>query len=94
MIKVEYYEVSDNYSEDGRSPYGDKVIGRFTKENSANLYAKGRGNYGSDARVTYRKFYIAIDTNEIHLIQEREKLDAALGKLTEEEKTLLGLKTT
>ena len=88
---VTYWEVSDNFSEDGRDPHGHKVIGCFSKQEVANQYAEGNGNYGHDARVQRKDLVIVDSIEELEKATKIAKIQAALSKLTEEEKELLGI---
>lgn len=90
MIFVDYYEVSDDFSEDGRSGQ-TKIIGRFSKEAVANEFAKGRGNYGHDAHVNHESFWVAETLGEINRIKDVDDRERALAKLTVREKKLLGI---
>jgi hypothetical protein len=56
MKSLIYYEVYDDYSEDGMGGdlcgrNRDKVIAKFTEISDAEEYAKGRGNWGQNAWV-------------------------------------------
>ena len=64
MIKVHYYEVWDDYSEDGR---GGRIgiIGRFINEADALTFAIGKGNYGENATVSEKEFIILESIKEI-----------------------------
>ena len=89
MKTITYYEVGDSYDVEGKGPF--QVIARFFSKSEANKYAKGRGNYSSDASVS-QKTIIIVDTAEQMEEYDREaKRQAALRKLTEEERELLGL---
>lgn len=88
--RVKWFEVWDNYSEDGRGGLV-KVIGRFTYESVAKDFAKGRGNYGGDALVDSVEMYIADSIESWQKECDDEKKVAALKKLTSEERKLLGV---
>jgi hypothetical protein len=89
MIELSYYEVYDVYSEDGRGPI--TIIGRFTNESDATGYAKGRGNYNSNARVKPASIAIVESLDEAEDFDKIKKRNAALAKLTPAERVLLGL---
>lgn len=87
---IEYYEISDVYSEDGRGP--SRVIARITDYSEALNYARGRGNYDGNANVSPAKMIIADTAADMEEYGVEEKRQSALAKLTETEKELLGLK--
>lgn len=88
--KVNYFEVYDNFSEDGRGN-DVRVIARFHDRYHAEQYAVGRGNYGHDAQIREVKFSIASYASEVEKAQLEDKKEAALAKLTYDERKLLGL---
>lgn len=74
----------------------------FSERQDADFYAKGRGYYGSTARVSRQ--YLIKDEGEWYLLdnalqiieldvmdEKSEKMKEALDKLTEEDKKVLGL---
>lgn len=69
MIIIKFYEVGDAYDAEGRGPY--QVIGRFANEKDAKDYAKKRGNYNTDAKVTKQEFVVAESLDE-HLQANKE----------------------
>jgi hypothetical protein len=87
---IEFYEVSDCFTEDGRGP--TTVIGRITDQGEANKYAYKRGNYGQDAHVRKVNLIIVDTANEMKEYDKQEKRQLALAKLTDEERVLLGIK--
>ena len=91
MLTIRYYEVSDNYSEDGRGINADKVIGNFTTPGVAEEYAKGKGNYGQDARVIPRTLILAEAIEDMKFFDKEQRREQALAKLTPEEIKLLGI---
>lgn len=89
--KISFYEVWDNFSEDGLGRNADKVIARFSTETSANIFAQNNGNYNQKAHVRKIEFCICDSINEIPKVRTEEKKLQALSKLTDEEKRILGL---
>lgn len=87
---IEYYEVGDAFDAEGKGPF--TVIARITDEREAHSYAMNKGNYGRDAIVRKVTFVIVDYAHEIDALKREEKRQAALNKLTEDEKELLGLK--
>lgn len=51
MKTITFYEVFDNYSEDGLGQNCEKVVGRFFSQEKAFIFAANKGNYGSRANV-------------------------------------------
>ena len=89
MQIVKYFEVHDVYSDDGYGP--TKVIGRFSNHDIANRYAKGRGNYNHDAKVTEVEVIICDNFKEIEEMENRKLRESALKKLTDAERKALGV---
>jgi len=89
MITLEYFEVADAYDAEGKGP--TEVIGRFTREGDAEAYARGRGNYGADARVIRKYLIISESLEESEDAKNERTRQAALAKLTDKEKRVLGL---
>lgn len=67
------------------------VIARFSNEMTAKAYARGRGNYGSDAHTRKVEFTICDTIEEVELCKKDDAKAKALAKLTPEERRLLGL---
>ena len=76
MKRIHYYEVWDDYSEDGRGGRIE-VIGRFSYKEDAEEFAKGRGNYGNNASVSEKEFAILENIKEVE-IEKDEKLKKRL----------------
>ena len=87
--KVEYFEVSDNFSEDGRSPLGWKTLGTFSSEAVAKEFAKGRGNWNHDASVERKVVYIADSIEDQEQADKDKVVRSGMDKLTEGEKEAL-----
>lgn len=104
VFEMSLYKVIGNEDEEGR---GKAIsLGYFMDEVSANRYAKGRGGFGSDARVeltpgrlafvqvTYLTGKVAyyLLGDEVTQARTKEEIKAeALKKLTPEERNALGL---
>lgn len=86
---IEYYQVADVLTEDGRG--SETVIGRFWDEKVANRFSIGRGNYGSDAKVRKVELVIADEQEDMDAYHVEEVRQKALKKLTEKERKALGL---
>lgn len=86
---IEFFEVGDHYAEDGSGPF--KIIGRLWNNDEANAFAKGRGNYGSDAQVKPVKLIISDTVGDQENYLREEFRQKALDKLSYEEKVALGL---
>lgn len=86
---VEFFEVGDDYSEDGRGRF--KTIGRFWDRKVADAYAIKRGNFGKDAQVHPVALPIADSIADMDAYHDEEKRQQALNKLTDEDKRVLGL---
>lgn len=89
MKELVYYEVSVNFSEDGRGY--SSVIGCFSSKEAAEEYAKGRNNWGRDGYVSEKALTICDTVAEQETADLVEKKKEALAKLTEEERDILGL---
>lgn len=89
MFEVNYYEVGDSYDVEGKGPF--ETIARFSKEQHARIYAQGTGNYGRDALVKPKSIMIFESLKEVEDYDEAKEKKIALSKLTDREKTLLGL---
>lgn len=87
-----YYEVYDDFSEDGRGNQ-ISVIGRFSTETIAQRFAIGNGNYGLTAKVREVSIVVCDSIEDIEDIEDykEEERNTALAKLTDREKQLLGL---
>ena len=90
MKQLTFYEVYDDFSSDGRGNM-IRVVGRFTKESDAKLYAVGRGNYEQKASVREKNVVVAESIKEMEEVEVEERKQKALNKLTKEERELLGL---
>lgn len=88
---VEYWEVYDNFSEDGRVAGFDKILGRFSTEKAASQFADGRGNYGNRAQVKPCKIVIVDTVEEQAGATDEADRQNALRKLSKRERTLLGV---
>lgn len=87
---ISYFEVGDDYSCDGRgNDY--RIIGCFSSDFVAQKYSEGRGNYGAKASVRAKNLIIVDTIEELEKADKVAKINAALAKLTNEEKSLLGL---
>lgn len=86
---VKFFEVGDRYDEEGKGPF--QVIGRFWDGKEAEKYARGRGNYGSDATVKPQNLVVADSCEDMDNYRDEELRLKALGKLTDEDKRVLGL---
>lgn len=86
---VDFYEVSVDFSEDGRGGY--ETVGRFWEEPVAKAFAKGRAPLKRDARVTPIHLVIADGIDDMDGYREEEKIQKALAKLNDEDKRVLGL---
>lgn len=85
MIKtVTFYEVYDDYSEDGRVP-NIRVIGTFSTETVAISYAQKKGNYGADAQVREKIIYICETIDDIKTLKKEQFLRDTLKKLNDAE---------
>lgn len=87
---IEFYEVADVYSEDGRG--FPTIIARITDRAEAFTYAKGKGNFGGDANVSLKRITLVDKADELEDYKREEDRLRALDKLTDKEKELLGLK--
>ena len=90
MRKVEYFKVYDDFSVDGREPIY-KSLCNFGCEKDAYEYAKGKGNYGHNAKVSHEVVFICDNILEATEYNLSERRQAALRKLTAEERKLLGV---
>lgn len=91
--KFSYYEVSYDPNVDLGGSHRNVVIGKFTKSADAEKFAEGKGAYGSNADVKYVTKSITIFESyeeAIGSVQDAKK-QAALSKLTKEERKLLNL---
>lgn len=81
------------YTAVGDSENSSYVIGYFLRERDATQASVGKGWYGGDARIRPEVLNIQIFESykefEDSLVENKKQ--AALSKLTEEEKKLLGL---
>lgn len=87
---IEYFEVSDNYSEDGRGN-DIRIIGNFSTREIADKFSNGRGNWGAKASVIPRRIHICDSIQDVGVLAHQEAVEKALAKLTDEEKRLLNL---
>lgn len=88
--KIKYYEVGDAYDVEGRGPF--ESIANFYKKEIAEKYKIGKGNYGHNAEVREKVLFICDSILDINELESTTKRERALSKLTDEEKSLLGLK--
>jgi len=65
---IEFYEVSDVYSEDGRGT--PTVIARITDHDEAFRYAKGKGYFAGDASVRPRTITIVDKALEMEVCKK------------------------
>ena len=86
---IEFFEIGDCYTEDGRGPF--TVIARLRDENEAKAFAEGRGNYKKDAVVRPVRLILADTAEDMDAYHQEERRQKALAKLTAEDKALLGL---
>lgn len=92
MKTVEFYEVWDDFSEDGRGTVlTNKTLALFSKKADADIFACGNGNYGQKAQVKHRKIFICESQQDVKESKKQELIQAALNKLTPEEIKLLGI---
>jgi len=85
----EYYEIGDAYDPEGKGPW--QTIARITDHSEAKRYSRGRGNYNRDAQVRPVKVVVVDTADEMEDYGREKKRQAALDKLTAEEKKLLGI---
>jgi len=95
MKKINVFSV--DYPDD----MGETHLGLFSKDDVASHVAKGNGAYNQDAKVTPKEIVIFDSVEEfitetgkkvLSTEEMKERVKAiALGKLTEEEKRVLGL---
>jgi len=85
----EYFKVGDAYDPEGKGHW--ETIARITDFEEAKKYAKNRGNHKFDARILPVKVVVVDTADEMEDYGREKKRQAALDKLTAEEKKLLGL---
>lgn len=88
---IEYWEVWDNFSEDGRGTGQNRILACFSSQIEANKFALKRGNYGQNAQVTHKQAIIIDKIDEYDILKKERIKQTALAKLTKEEKEILGL---
>lgn len=86
-----YKAFTDNRGADGRGPPNIKVIGYFVNLSDAEEAAKGQGEWGSNGEIEHVELTIFETFKEFLDHKEAEERKAALKKLTDREKRLLGL---
>lgn len=88
MVKtIEYYEVGDCYSEDGRGAW--TTIARFSSQKVAEEYAKKRGNYEQDATVRREVLIIADSISELEACSEERRFKELTENLSPDDLKLL-----
>ena len=89
MKYISYYEVYDCFSADGRG--SNTTIGCFDTFAIATDYAKRRGNYKNDAHVREINVTVFDSVKEKENYSEISTKYNALHKMTQNERSLLGL---
>jgi hypothetical protein len=87
MRTIEYYEVGDCYSEDGRGEW--RAIACFSSKDVAEEYAKKRGNYEHDATVRREVIIIADSISELEVCDEEKRFQELTENLTPADLALL-----